>query len=510
MNVKQVITTLKKAETVPEYTEILQKIGNSQFAGSTAADSKDLNTCLATIFEKSLINNTETDHEILLTFLSNVPTLLTRSRGKIFKYLAETFHPEIWANLFRTTAPSKQSGEWQKMLKDCVEVIEDIYNQVMSGVPNSEIIIQAESSLQVKDIRKAGECLNFLIKSRPKNTFLNLTEMVGLITDCKKSYFSEFMRSALLKTLIDETPRLHLGRVRTVIFNYLVKAKDYSGLALILLKFGSIVSVDLFRLNEDEFSILEVYKSEKVGSREFLLDLISLGGVPAGPYTTIQSEISKELWNVNRKTKFDSEKLDALAIFEAMIYQPVERMRPLQIGEQLLSNILNNCKIGVCLRRKVRKMLQIISASLQPVVKEVVIEVIVEVEEEMEGDEMEVDEMGENVENVHIEIPAKMLDSKPVEPVKIPIVSNVRKSGRTSGTINYNDVIPAKVARIEKNENESRASAFINQMKNEGKSSASAEKNEGKVENVEKVEVEIATGENGDEASVDDMLACLE
>ena len=270
MNVKQVITTLKKAETVPEYTSILQKISNSQFAGSTAADSRDLNNCITTIFEKSLINNSETDHEILLTFLSYVPTLLTRSRGKIFKFLAETFHPEIWANLFRTTAPSKQSGEWQKMLKDCVEVIEDIYNQVMSGVPNSEILIQAESSLQVKDIRMAGECLNFLIKSRPKGTFLNLTEMVGLITDCKKSYFSEFMRSALLKTLIDETPRLHLGRVRTVIFNYLVKAKDYSGLALILLKFGSIVSVDLFRLNEDEFSILDVYKSEKEGSREFL------------------------------------------------------------------------------------------------------------------------------------------------------------------------------------------------------------------------------------------------
>ena len=227
---------------------------------------------------------------------------------------------------------------------------------------------------------------------------------------------------------------------------------------------------------------------------------------------TIQSEISKELWNVNRKTKFDqnSEKLDALSIFEAMIYQPVERMRPLQIAEQLLSNILNNCRIGVCLRRRVRKMLQIISSSLQPVVKEVVIEVIVEVKEETE----EVDEMAENVENVHIEIPAKISNSEPVEPVKIlktsnvPVksVSNVRKSGRTAGTINYNDVIPAKVARIEKSENESRASAFINQMKNEGKS-ASAEKNG---EEFEKVEVEIATGENGDEASVDDMLACLE
>merc|ERR1712226_682214 len=230
----------------------------------------------------------------------------------------------------------------------------------------------------------------------------------------------------------------------------------------------------------------------------------------------IQMDVVKELWNVSQKTKFscDDNKIAALEIFEAMVYQPVERMRPLQIGEKLLSNILNNCRIGVSLRRRIRKILQIISASLQPVVKEVKVEVVVVEKDETDDSEaVESKIIREVISSSELKTGngLQTQNGSTVEPVKITKITDESAkisigNVRVSGQIEIDDVIPAKILRGSYGGNEStdecRASAFINKIKADVKGS------ERKTECVEiSDKSETMQTLNDNQASIDDMLA---
>merc|ERR1712226_888396 len=227
----------------------------------------------------------------------------------------------------------------------------------------------------------------------------------------------------------------------------------------------------------------------------------------------IQMDVVKELWNVSQKTKFscDDNKIAALEIFEAMVLRPVERMRPLQIGEKLLSNILNNCRIGVSLRRRIRKILQIISASLQPVVKEVKVEVVVDEKDDSEAVESKIIREVISSSQLKTGNGLQTQNGSTVEPVKITKITDESAkisigNVRVSGQIEIDDVIPAKILRGSYGGNEStdecRASAFINKIKADVKGS------ERKTECVEiSDKSETMQTLNDNQASIDDMLA---
>ena len=52
MDVRHAINSLKKANDFDSFDLIVKKISSSELIGTTQADSKDLNNCVTSIFEK--------------------------------------------------------------------------------------------------------------------------------------------------------------------------------------------------------------------------------------------------------------------------------------------------------------------------------------------------------------------------------------------------------------------------------------------------------------------------
>jgi len=375
MDLKTSIASLKNIQNHANQIRLFLTQHNWNAVIGTSSDVKDFQQCVLKSFEKCIDSATDSlEFRLLLVcYLDNVPTTwLTKARGKVFKYLLTNFDHELWARLWKTAAPTKQSSEWQKMWTDCLKIIEDIYEQEVSGITDpDQIIISTDSSLQTRSLDCAGWSLVELLKCRPKGTQINIGELLKFALNPKKAYLNQHVTAQLLTTLILKIPRFHLAPLRSKILDYAQTTSNYTLISQLLTIFGTTISNSLFTNAQTsrKINLQDLYAKKST----LLVDLIAFGGVPLRDYTTVQADVIRDLW------EGDTSDIEyKVRVFNAMVLQPVAKLRPLQVAEKIYSRILTSATASIEMKNCCRLGLQMVAASLQPITKSTNVEIAVE------------------------------------------------------------------------------------------------------------------------------------
>jgi len=396
------VSGLKGYGNVEELSKALDKIQACRIDKNTHINSKILISSVVSSFEKEL---TSSRTEYALIFLQKVPLLLNKSRGKIFQFLKSNFVPGIFAQIPFTAAQSKQADEWNKFASDCLINLYDIRAQEMESLKTEEMILSTTSAIQEKSVEVTLFALVELLKARPTGTVVNFSKIMQLIP--KRDLFIETTNvtllpshaEILLTSAIENLPRSILARKRTAIQNFAAENKSYEMLSHLYDQFGSITIIDLFKDKENLTMIEQLQQSE----HKFLIDILASGIFPEKEYLKLQNSLVKKLL-LEKPSDFDYE------IFEAMITQPNPKLRPLQIGINLLNKIISNHKTCSREKRRARKLLGLISVILQPVAKQVTIQKSLEINEKVEQEVNTDDKIAESkVIECEVNIPTKRL-----------------------------------------------------------------------------------------------------
>jgi len=382
--IKNLVNGLKSYDHLNQLSDTLQKIQDCRMDKNMHLNSKILISSVVSEFEKILAENRTS---FVLEFLRKVPQLLNKSRGKIFQSLKSKFNPRIFAQIPFTAAQSKQADEWTKFTADCLVNLYDIRAQELESINTEEIILSSSSAIQEKSVETTLLALVELMKVRPSGTVLNFSKIMQLIP--KKDIFLETTNvtllpshaEKLLSSTIENVPRSILARKRTDIQNFAIDHKSYKLLSHLYDQFGSIVIIDLFKEKDNLTIIEDLVKSEHASElsvqHKFLINILASGIFPEKEYLKLQKVLVKKFL-LEKPSNCDYQ------IFEAMITQPNPKLRPLQIGINLLNKIISNHKTRSSDKRLARKLLGLISVILQPVAKQVVIKKSIEITERIE------------------------------------------------------------------------------------------------------------------------------